>query len=278
MGAVDAERMRVASKCLATTGRVPGHIDRTAEEFARTMGYGSRTYESQAEFLRAHAQDWVRELHEVFRELLDPGRTVLSIGSGECEHEIPFVLDGYDILSTDVVASASESQRLFPTLRFQLFDVLNPTPIGRFDDVLIGGLDFYFPDREFSCLLGNTRGLLRPGGRLLFTLRYRDNLATWLIDRIGIPLCCSMSRLVAAARQNGVRWVLKPHGYRRSIAEIVATAARHGFRLGRIRHAGFGVELTRVYLDRVPPLYRLARAIDRRVHIFNNTVVFEFLT
>ena len=270
--------MRLASKCQPTSDGLAAHLDQTAEEFAQTMGYGGRTYESPAQFLEAHAHDWVRELHAVFRELLDPTRAVLSIGSGECEHEIPFVLDGYDILSTDVVASATESVRLFPALRFQLFDVLNPTPIGHFDDVLVGGLDFYFPDSQFSRLLGNIRGLLRPGGRLVFTLRYRDNLATWMIDRFGIPLCCSLSRIVAAARRTGVRWKLKPHGYRRSIREIVAAAARHGFRPGRIRHAGFGVELTRVYLDRVPPLYRLARAIDKRLHVFNNAVVFEFLT
>lgn len=270
--------MRMASKCLAAAGAVSGQMDATPSEFAQTMGYGSRTYESPAQFLELHARDWVRELHDVFRELLDRRRTVLSIGSGECEHEIPFVLDGYDILSTDVVPSAAESQRLFPSLRFELFDALNPTPIGLFDDVLVAGIDFYFVDREFSRLLGNIRALLKPGGRLLFTLRYRDNLATWLIDRVGIPASCLLLRLVAAARGTGMRWVMKPHGYRRSLREIVDSAARHGFRLGRIRHAGFAVELTRVHLDRFPALYRLARAADRRLHVFNNAVVFEFLT
>ena len=269
--------MRIASKCMAAAGSGAGHIDRTAEEFAQTMGYG-RSYESAAQFLRVHARDWIQELHQVFRELLERDRAVLSIGSGECEHEIPFVLDGYDILSTDVVASATESQRLFPALRFELFDALNPTPIGRFDDVLVAGMDSYFADPEFSRLLANIRGLLRPGGRLLFTLRYRDNLATWVIDRVGIPATCWLLRLAAFIRRTGSRWALKPHGYRRSIREIVDAAARHGFRLGRMRHAGFGVELTRIQLDRIPPLYRLARAIDRRLHVFNNAVVFEFLT
>jgi SAM-dependent methyltransferase len=269
--------MRIACKCVPSTDGARGHVDRTAEDFARTMGYG-RTYDSQEHFLEAHAHDWVRELHDVFRELLDPKRAILSLGSGECEHEIPFVLAGYDVVSTDVVASAQETQRLFPSLRFQLFDALNPSPIGHFDDVLVGGLDFYFPDGEFSRLLGNIRELLRPGGRLIFTLRYRDNPGTWLIDRCGIPLACALLRVLSAVRRTGTRWTMKPHGYRRSIREIIAAAARHGFRLGRVRHAGFAVELTRIQLDRIPPLYRLARAIDRRIHVFNNAVVFEFLT
>src|SRR4051812_32071823 len=270
--------MRIASKCVAASDRQSHAVDATADDFARTMGYGSRRYATVEEFRASHSSSWELELHEVLRELLVRNRSVLSIGSGECEHEIPFVLDGYDILSSDVTASAAESQRLFPALRFQQFDALNPGPIGRFDDVLVGGLDFYYADGDFTRLLGNIREILRPGGRLLFTLRYRDNAATWAIDRIGIPMSCAARRVLAAVRRTGRRWMLKPHGYRRSIADVVAAAARHGYRPGRIRHAGFGVELTRVHVDWVPPIYAVLRALDRRIHVFNNAVVFEFLT
>jgi SAM-dependent methyltransferase len=270
--------MRIASKCVAALNGQPRAIDATPDDFARSMGYACRRYATVEEFRASHSSSWELELHTVLRELLVRNRSVLSIGSGECEHEIPFVLDGYDILSTDVTVSAAESQRLFPALRFQQFDALAPTPIGRFDDVLVGGLDFYFADSDFTRLLGNIRALLRPGGRLLFTLRYRDNAATWLIDRIGIPLSCALRRIFTAVHRSGSNWVLKPHGYRRSIAEVVAAAARHGFRPGRIRHAGFGIELTRVHIDRVPPVYAVLCALDRRIHVFNNAVVFEFLT
>jgi len=242
------------------------------------MGYGRRRYGSAEEFLGAHASAWVAELHQVLAELLDRARTVLSIGSGECEHELPFVLDGYQILATDLVESAQETQRLFPVLRFSRFDVFHPAPIGRFDDVLVTGLDFYFSDREFAILLCNIRSLLNPGGRLIFTLRYRDNLGTWLIDRLGIPLCCVLLRGIDRVTKQTSVHMLKPHGFRRSLTEIRQAAMAAGFRIGRIRHAGFGVELTRIYLHRLPALYRLAAAIDRRLHVFNNATVFELLT
>jgi len=190
-----------------------------------------------------------------------------------------YVLEGFDIMTSDVVDSGAPSRRLFPALRFRTFDILKPDPIGAFDDVLITGLDFYFADDDFSRLFANTQALLRPGGRLLFTLRYRDNAATWLIDRIGIPASCAMRRMASVLGVSRRHWVMKRHGYRRSMREVVRMAARHSFRLGRVRHAGFGVELTRVYIDRLaPPLYALIRAIDRRLHVFNNAIVFEFLT
>jgi SAM-dependent methyltransferase len=189
------------------------------------------------------------------------------------------MLDGYDILATDLVDSASRTVGLFPSLRFERFDVLNPRPMGRFDDVLITGLDFYFDDETFSRALANVRTLLRPGGRLLFALRYRDNAVTWLIDTIGIPAACTMLKLAAGVGVSRRRWTLKDHGYRRSVDEVRAMAARHGFKLGRLLHAGFGVELTRVHVDRLaPPAYAALRALDRRLHMFNNAVVFEFLT
>jgi SAM-dependent methyltransferase len=272
--------MRVGSKCIpAEQAQGRAGVDSTPAEFAATMGYGNRRYDSPAEFLTFHSGSWIRELHQVLAELLDVRRSVLSIGSGECEHEVPFVLEGYDIVASDVVDSGELTRRLFPGLRFQAFDVLRPHAIGTFDDVLITGLDFYFADEDFSRLMANVRTLLRPGGRLLFTLRYRDNFATWGIDRVGIPAICAVLRFGSAVGLSGRRWVMKRHGYRRSPREVIQRAADHGFRLGRVLHAGFGGELTRVYLDRfAPPLYALAQAVDRRLCVFNNAIVFEFLT
>jgi len=241
------------------------------------MGYGTRQYTSRADFFAFHSGTWVRELHEVLRELLDRRRSVISIGSGECEHEIPFVLEGYDILTTDVVDSAAQTRRLFPSLRFEMFDVLNPHPIGAFDDVLMTGLDFYFSDADLSRIIANARSLLRPDGRLLFALRYRDNTATWLIDRVAIPAICALFRVAQTVGVHKQRRTLKAHGYRRTPREVIRLAASHDFRLGRVRDAGFGVELTRIYVDRVAPrVYEAARAFDRRLHCFNNVIMFEF--
>jgi SAM-dependent methyltransferase len=272
--------MRAGWKCVtAGDGSQRGDVDATPAEFSDTMGYGTRHYDSASGFIAFHSGAWVWELHQALAELLDRSRSVLSIGSGECEHEVPFVLEGYDIVASDVVESATDTCRLFPLLRFQLFDVLKPQPIGTFHDVLITGVDFYFQDDDFALLIANVRTLLRPGGRFLFTLRYRDNLGTWLIDRVGVPAICVLGRVASLVGMTERRFAIKRHGYRRSIREVIRAAEQQGFRLGRIRHAGFGVELTRIYLDRMaPPLYAVLRSIDRRLHLLNNAVIFEFLS
>jgi SAM-dependent methyltransferase len=269
----------MGSKCVPVAAAASQDVDRTPNEFARSMGYGERRYASQAEFFRVHGAAWIAELHDALEELLDRERAVLSIGSGECEHEIPFVQEGYDVVASDLVDSSAETRRLFPELRFEQLDVLRPIRLGPFDDVLMTGLEFYFSDEELSQILENVRGVLRPHGRLIFVLRYRDNFATSLIDGVGIPVSCAMLKVASAIGLIHTRWQMKRHGYRRSVREIADIAARHRFRIGRVRHAGFGVELMRLYLHSVaPPIYALARALDRRAHILNNAVVFEFLT
>jgi len=271
--------MRVGWKCVPATDAANQDVDSTPDEFARSMGYDKRRYVSQAEFIQIHDAAFNAELHDALGQLLDKTRAVLSIGSGECEHEIPFVREGYDILASDLVDAAAEARRLFPRLRFEQLDVLQPIRLGPFDDVLMTGLDFYFAADELDRILENVRDVLRPQGRLIFVLRYRDNFATSIIDAVGIPISCALLRLASKIGLSHTVWQMKRHGYRRSVRELVDIAAQHGFRIGRVRHAGFGVELTRIFLHRVaPPLYALARALDRRAHILNNAVVFEFLT
>jgi len=273
--------MRLASKCVPLVYGSTAKLDVSPEEFAQTMRYGARRYADADEFFSRHSAPWIEQLHAALEELLEPGREVVSLGSGECEHEIPFVVRGYAILASDLVpGAADETRRLFPSLRFRQFDILHPdATIGLFDDVLITGLDFYYGDEELDLMLRNVRALLRPGGRLIFVLRYRDNWGTWLIDRVGIPVVCRVFMGLAAVKLTRKRFGLKPHGYRRSIREVTERASTHGFRLNRLRYAGFGVELSRLYLDRfVPPAYRLLAALDRRLHWFTNATVFEFLT
>ena len=271
--------MRVGWKCVPGADAASQEMDCSPAEFARSMGYGRRRYASQAEFFQVHGADWIRELHDALDELLDKKRAVLSVGSGECEHEIPFVRDGYDVLASDLVDAAEEARRLFPELRFEQLDVLRPIRLGPFDDVLMTGLDSYFADDQLDRILENVRAVLRPQGRLIYVLRYRDNFVTALIDGVGIPTSCVMLKLASKIGLSHSSWQMKRHGYRRSLREVADIASHHGFRLGRVRHAGFGVELMRIHLHRVaPPLYALARALDRRAHVLNNAVVFEFLT
>ena len=72
-----------------------------------------------------------------------------------------------------------------------------------------------FSDGEiYFQILENVRGVLRPHGRLIFVLRYKDNFVTSLIDGVGIPMSCAMLKVASAIGLIHSRWQMKRHGYR----------------------------------------------------------------
>lgn len=241
-------------------------IDSDAAGYAATMGYEPRRFQSAEEFIAAHDARWVRELHAVLAELLERDRVVLGLGSGEGEHEVLLHRDGFDVIATDVVPGVlDEAARLFPSLRTQTFDAFGPWPVAC-DDVLATGLEFYFDDERLLELMRIVKQRLAADGRFLLVLRYRDNLATHAIDGLALPL------VAALKRRRGARMVKKQHGYRRSISDVRALAARAGFRVGRVRYAAFAMEF-----ERLLPAPRPLVALDRRLHVLNSATVFELL-
>jgi SAM-dependent methyltransferase len=243
------------------------------------MGYESGRFATREELLASADMDWARELSAVLRELLVPARRTLSIGSGFCEHEALLAVAGYRIVASDIVDHAmADAARLFPELETRHFDVLDPDTGERWDDVLIASLDYAFDDAQLERALRNMRALLEPGGRVILVHRYQDTLGTRLVDRVLSPLLALTIRAKARLTRSGVRIVRREHGFRRTRGEMRALARRSGFRIGRVRSAGFAVELTRIDVHRrAPALYRLARRADRRMRTFNIATVLELV-
>lgn len=254
-------------------------LDRSPEEFRERMGYVAGRFGTREELLAEGGADWALELHAVLRELLDPLRLTLSVGSGYAEHEARLATAGYRIVASDIVEEGLvDAARLFPELETRRFDVLDPGPGERFDDVLIASLDYALDDAQLERALGNVRRLLAPGGRLILVQRYRDTLGTRLIDRVLWPALALAMRAKARAARSGVRIVRREHGFRRTREELRALAVRAGFRVGRVRYAGFAVELTRIDVHRrAPAVYRLVRRLDRRMRTFNIATVLELI-
>lgn len=257
--------MRVGHKYVVEATASRG-VDATVEEHAATMGYAPGRVESREAFLRAHDHRWVHELHEVLVELLERDRLVLGLGSGEGEHEVMLGLKGYDVIASDIVPGVlADAGRLFPEVQTMELDVFGPGVVDC-EDILVTGMDQYFDDPTLVELLGAVRARLPPGGRLIFTLRYRDNPATEIIDRVGLPL------VAAVQRRRGMSLTRKAHGHRRSIAEVRALAEQAGFRVGRVRYAAFAMEF-----ERLLPAPRPLIALDRRLHVLNSATVLELL-
>jgi hypothetical protein len=119
--------------------------------------------------------------------------------------------------------------------------------------------------------------MLKPGGRLLFILRLRDNGLTRLIDYVGIPLVYGLRNILEWRNRSDVRYRFKLTGYRRRPREIAALANREGFKLRSMHHAGHAMELTRIHVDHFPWLFALAQKVDRHLHWANNAVLMEFV-
>jgi SAM-dependent methyltransferase len=251
--------------------------DRSITDFVDTMRYGNRTYATRNAYLEHYSHRWIRELRGAIRTFLSKDRKVLSIGSGECEFEVPLHLEGFQIVGSDVAPAALEQvRRLFPEFRTVVLDILKPDLQERFDDVLIPGLDFYFSEDGVRSIFRNAQTLLMPGGRILLVLRYRDNWITRFIDYVGIPLEYLARNARELLRNSGARYRFKLHGYRRHPRELIALAQQTGLRFRRLLHAGFGMELSRLHLDRFPKVFDWLGRLDSRLHWTNNAILLEF--
>jgi len=256
-------------------------IDASPEEISEGMAYGQKEgYSSRDDFFRTYLLDRDLETIKVLEGLLDKKRRILSIGSGRAQHEVVLGENGYDIVASDVLMGQLEStKKLFPSLKITQLDIFDPPKVSYEDVLSIGDLLFYFDDDKAALILKNIAGLLEDrGGRFIYCHSFNDNLLTWTIDNI---ICPVEAMIVNKRKRGGMVCSRKRHGYRRGRKEIIALAKNCGFKPGRVRYGGFGVELRRSFqvdkLFRMSPfLYGAARNIDRLVKAAHNLIVFEF--
>jgi hypothetical protein len=247
-----------------------------AGELATHMSYAREAAATREAFLAGCGERWMVELREALGELLARDRSVLSVGSGRGEHEVPLHLAGFDIVASDVIEGAlDDAVRLFPGFRAIRFDVLDPDIDAAYDDLLATGIDYALDDAQLRTLFATSRRVTRPGGRVILVHRYPDTVATRVIDRFGLPAWAGARNLYHRARGDGVRVVRREHGWRRSGAEIVALAHDCGFRPGRVRHAAYAMELARLPVPGAA--MRAAVRADRRLHLLTSATVYELL-
>ena len=247
----------------------------TVQGFARQMNYDN-SVSSREEFIRKADLPWINELHAELVDLLDPSRSVLSVGSGKGEHEVKLGLKGFKITASDIVIEAlDEVKHIFPEVRCRYFNVLDPDLDIKYEDLLATGLDPVLDDDQLRIFFSNAKTILQNGGRVILVHRFNDNIATKIIDNVLVPLWATARRIYHRFAKTDVRVVRREHGFRRTRTEIVNIAEDSGWRLERVRYAAFGMEAARVPCPKA--LMKAIRAIDRRIRVFNSATVFEFL-
>ena len=149
-------------------------------------------------------------MHACYRRAIGDAGRILSIGSGVGEHDVLLHIAGYHIKSTDLIPDLGRTgQRWFPDLPFHKLDALNPDEFAdvEADCVLVSGLDYALDDSQLDTLFANVAAVLAGSGhpqrRFVFTLRYRDNALTRMIDDILLPLEARL-RLWRSGRGNRI--------------------------------------------------------------------------
>jgi hypothetical protein len=262
-------------------------LDTTPDDFAESHSVPQLILQlkGREDFERLFlSNEWHNDFRRKLSKLLVSDRKTLSVGSGFGEIEVPFILEGHEITCSDIVVDAlAHTRTLYPQFKYLRLDILNGSASDDYDDILITGLDFAFDDLQVRKLFSSCGQILKKSARqstkrLIFTLRYNDNVATRVIDRFILPLEASLANAAYALTQSPHRVRRKVSGFRRSRKEIVRLANSCGFSVGRVLHCGFGVEFTRsAILAKIKPLAAAVARADRLMTVFNNVTIYEFI-
>lgn len=236
-------------------------VDGTVAEFSEGMHYRDtiRGFATPEAFVRHFEnQSWVAELNAELCRMIDRDRKIFGIGSGLGEHEILLSQAGYCVTASDVVDTKDLGMgRLFPSNDFVIFDVFTDDLPRHADTLLVTGMDSYFDGLAFEHLMARLAQLLRSipsdspsnyAPELVFTCRYPNNFATWMVDVLVLPFECALLNVRARIRRRPERWHRKAHGYRRSTREVISEASRWGLEVQSISFAGLGMEAQRSFL------------------------------
>lgn len=240
----------------------PAFLSREGAEFhfAQMGGYAADdAYRSKATFFAQHlaAHPRLMAYDRYLQRHIRRDETILSVASGRCANELQLMeAIGCEITCSDLAAPPclAATAALFPALKFLPLDVVHDDPPGVFDSVLSLSLIYAFDDRQLEQFFGFVNRALKPSGRLLLDLAGSpDNLPSFMLHDLFLP---AEAAVVAAYRtvRHGKphRADRRPHGYRRSLGDVVEIARRSKFVLADVHVDGFDIDLRRgIMLNRL---------------------------
>jgi SAM-dependent methyltransferase len=222
-------------------GKVLLPLDQTFEDHAQAIGgYGSDpACLSKSDFFDEYFWGYhygrLEYYDDFLRRYLSKNDQILSIASGRCANELYLLEDGYRIICSDLQLSEAnkETQRLFGNYEFLEINILEDEIDRQFDAVICLSLIYLFNNNELDLFFRKVNNLLKPGGRLLLdSAGSPDNFLSYLILDILLKSEAEIKWAIKSLlSRKKLGFIIKHHGYRRTDAEIIASAAKSGFEM-----------------------------------------------
>jgi SAM-dependent methyltransferase len=196
-----------------------------------------------------------RAIVRLLKESIARTDRVISVAGGNGEYEVQLVLDGYDILVTDISETALAAlAKKFPEVRTRPLDMLAPDFdaryrefVGAFDTAFTPSMFYWFGAGAADLAARNMGRLVRPGGRLLVVHRSRDSALTRFIDTRLLVWEQPLLRLNRRRKTGRQHWTYRSFsGYRRSLEEMSDLISRNAeCELREVRFGDYGHEFRR---------------------------------
>ena len=241
-------------------GKIYLLLDQDFEEHAQAIGgYDSDpACRTKADFFDKYFRgyhDGRLECYDDFlRRHLSRDDETLSIASGRCANELYLMEDGYKIICSDLQVSEAnnEAKNLFENYECVELDILKDEAVKHYDAVICLSLIYLFNQSELDLFFRKVNNMLKPQGRLLLdSAGSSDNFSSYVIHDVLLKYEAKMKWVVKSLlRKKRLGFMIKHHGYRRTDAEIIASAAKSGFKLVDQRDYAFLTEFRRSALLR----------------------------
>ena len=200
---------------------------------------------------------------------------IFSIASGRSANEIRFLLEGFNIVCSDLqeLPSYQKTRLLFPTYKFVSWNILDAPTAHKYDGIISLSLIYLFDRSQLDVFFRNVSNSLAEGGYLILdSAGSPDNLTSRLLFefllKFEIFLVGYIKRAKSGFSEN-YAVSIKAHGYRYNDIEIIDIAARNGFILMTQENYGFLLDFQRSrilrYIMKIPGVERIFAILGRTI-------------
>lgn len=200
---------------------------------------------------------------------------ILSIASGRSANEAQLLLDGFNIVCSDLqeLPGYERTKHLFPNYKFVSLNILNSPASRKYDGIISLSLIYLFDNLQLDIFFRNVSNSLPEGGYLILdSAGAPDNLTSRVLFDLLLKYETYLVRLIKLAKSGfskNYAVCVKDFGYRHNDLEIQETAVRNGFKFMLQENYAFLSDFSRSrilrYLMKIPKMKQLIALLGRNI-------------